>query len=185
MTGVTHTQNQLIADLSRDVVVEIAPHETPMFRATSEAYFDNPEKLLESQEGKDDMLGFGSATAATFMTPAVLAVATTVVKFVVEHAKETFEEESEDLLSDIVKKMFKKVRPAEEESQAEEKSEGEEESEPEPASPAKEKSLSLTSEQLDMVSKLAFEQARQLRLSENTAELLAESLVGSLVVTSS
>jgi len=93
---------------------------------------------------------------------------TEVVKFVAEKVKESVKEESADLISDVVKKKFKKFR-------LEEKKEDEDKEEP----------PLLTPDQLKKVRELAFEQACQLKLSENTAELLAESLVGSLVVASS
>lgn len=174
------TQNQLIADLARDVVIEIAPHELPMFRLQSEAYFKDPDSALEGHAGKEDMLGFGAGAAAAFLTPAVLAVTTAVVKFAAEEAKKSVQDEGADLISDIVKRMFKKFRP-------EEKKEGEgrkDESKKDESKKdkGKEGPPPLTPEQLKKVHKLAFEQALQLRLSENTAETLAESLVGSLVV---
>ena len=76
------TQNQLIADLARDVVTEIAPQELPMFRLQSEAYFKDPDSALEGHAGGEDMLGFGAGAAAAFLTSAVLAVTTAIVKFV-------------------------------------------------------------------------------------------------------
>ena len=174
------TQNQLVADLARDVVTEIAPHELPMFRLQSEAYFKDPDSAFEGHAGGEDMLGFGAGAAAAFLTPAALAVTTVIVKFVADEVKESVQEEGADLISDIVKRMFKKFRP-------EEKKEGEgrkDESKKDEnkKDKGKEGPLPLTPEQLKKVRELAFEQALQLRLSENTAETLAESLVGSLVV---
>jgi len=74
MTDFIQNQNQLVADLARDMVAEIAPQELPTFRAQSEAYFKDPERALKGQAGKDDMLGFGVGAAVTFLTPVVLAV---------------------------------------------------------------------------------------------------------------
>ena len=169
------TQNQLIADLARDAVTEIAPQELPMFRLQSEAYFKDPDSAFEGHAGGEDMLGFGAGAAAAFLTPAVLAVTTAVVKFVAQEVKESVQDEGADLISDIVKRMFKKFRP-------EEKKEGEGRKDESNKDKGKEGPLPLTPEQLKKVRELAFEQALQLRLSENTAETLAESLVGSLVV---
>ena len=152
-------QSQLVADLARDVVAEIAPQELPMFRAQSRAYFEDPEGALRGQAAKDEMLGFGAGTVATFLTPAVLALATTVVSFVAAAVKESVQEGAKDLLSDVVKGMFKKFRPEQ-----------------------KEELPSLTPEQLRTVRELVFKRALELRLSERTAHTLANSLVGSLVV---
>ena len=45
-------QQQLITDIARDVITQTAPHELPLFRASSEAYFKNPEKFLNGEAGK-------------------------------------------------------------------------------------------------------------------------------------
>ena len=63
-------QKQLITDVARDLVVKVAPHELPLFPATSQAYFENPEKVLEKQKSEDTMLGFGLEAGAVFLTPA-------------------------------------------------------------------------------------------------------------------
>ncbi|MFQ6013946.1 MAG: hypothetical protein ACE5NP_00710 [Anaerolineae bacterium] len=162
------TKNQLIANVARELVAQTAPQELPLFRATSEVYFKDPEKALKGGAGKDDMLGFGLAAAATFLTPVALAVASEVVEFVAEEVKESVEEESEELIDDAVKKVFKKFRREEEKKDKEKE---------EPPSPPP-----LTPEQLEEVRELALEKARQLNLSESQAELLADSLVGDLIL---
>ena len=45
-------RQQLITDIARDVITQTAPHEWPLFRASSEAYFKNPEKFLNGEAGK-------------------------------------------------------------------------------------------------------------------------------------
>ena len=56
---------------------------------------------------------------------------------------------------------------------------GRHDEEPEPAAPAP-AALDLTDEQLEQVRELALDKARLLKLPEAKAELLADSLVGSL-----
>jgi hypothetical protein len=73
--------NQLIADVARDIVAQTAPQELPFFRATSVAYFKNPEKALKQQTGKDEMLGFGGGEVVTLLTPIVLTMMTEVFTF--------------------------------------------------------------------------------------------------------
>jgi hypothetical protein len=51
-----------------------------MFAMSSQAYFKNPRKALESREGQDDTLGFGIETVLPLLTPIILAVATDVLK---------------------------------------------------------------------------------------------------------
>ncbi len=155
-------QKQLVADLARDVVLQAAPQELPLFRLTSQAYFQNPEKALQKQAGKDELLGFGAAEAVILLTPVVLAVMTDVLKFVMEAVQKSIKEEGSGLVSDAVKQMFKRFR-----SQEKQETHG-----PAP----------LTPEQLTQVRKLAYERARQFQLSEAKAGLLADAMVGGLAI---
>jgi hypothetical protein len=157
------SQNQLVAELSRDMVIQVAPQETPLFKANSEAYFKNPEGMLKTQTGKDDMLGFGAAEAIPFLTPIILSVMSEVVKFVTEEVKKSLKAEGSNLISDTVKRMFNQSRSLQKPD--------------EKAVPV------LTTAQLAQVRKIAFEKARQLNLPENKAKLLADSVVGRLSLT--
>jgi hypothetical protein len=48
--------------------------------------------MLSARAGKDEVLGFGLAEAATFLTPLVLAVITEVVKFLAEEVKQSLKD---------------------------------------------------------------------------------------------
>jgi hypothetical protein len=153
-------QNQLVADLARDIVAQTAPQELPLFRATSAAYFKNPDKVLKSRGGKDEILGFGAGEAVLMLTPSVLFIVNQVVTFVIAEVQKAVAEESSNLLDDLVKKMFKKFRPAHEQNA------------PPPLTPT----------QLANVHQLAYEEASRLALSDAQAKLLADSIVGSLAI---
>ena len=153
------TEAQLIAELARDLISQTVPQELPLFRANSEAFFTNPEKLLAGQKGKEEMLGFGVGEAITMMSPAILMITSEIVKFLIEELKKTVKDESSALVSETVKKMFKKFRPEENKEN----------------SPAP-----LTPEQLAQVRELALKKARHLKLSDARCKLLADALVGSL-----
>ena len=155
-------QNQLAADVARDLVSQMAPQEMPLFRANSEAYFKDPQKVLDSQTGKDDMLGFGTGEVVAYLTPVVLSISVEVIKFLTEEVRKSLQSESSSVINDVVKGMFSKFRP--------------------PAAQAEQPApVSLTVEQLREVRRLAFEKARQLRVSEARATQLADSLIGGLV----
>ena len=156
------TQNQLAADVARDLVSQMAPQEIPLFRVNSENYFKDPQKMLNHQPGKDEMLGFGTGEVVAYLTPVVLSISVEVVKFLTEEVRKSLQSESSSVINEVVKGMFSKFHPA-------------------TAQPGQPAAMSLTVEQLQMVHKLAFEQARQLRLSEGRARQLADSLVGGLV----
>ena len=156
------TQNKLIAEVARNVVSQIAPQEMPLFRANSEAYFKDPEKVLKDQKSEEEMLGFGTGEAMSFLTPIALAVSVEVVKFVTEEVRKSFKTESSGMISDLVKSLFKKFRPAQEKEE-------------------KPTTAPLTVEQLQEVHKAAFTKARQLKLSESRARQLADVMIGDLV----
>ncbi len=155
-------RNQLVADLARDIVAQTAPQELPLFRATSAAYFNNPNQVLRRRDGKDQMLGFGAGEAVLMLTPTVLVIVNQVVTFVITEVQKAVAQESSSLLDDFVKKMFKKYRPTDEQN----------------APPP------LTSAQLLKVHQLAYEEAGRLALPDAQAKLLADSIVGTLAISS-
>ena len=156
-------EDQFVTELAREQVAQIAPQELPLFRTTSRAYFKDPKKTLEGQAGKDEKLGFGLEAGVVFLTPVVLEVTKVVVAFLANEVLKSVQTESSGLIRDYVKRMFKKFRPAEKEEQV--------------------KAPLLTFEQVTQVRKVAFERARQLDLPEAQAQLLADSLAGSLATT--
>jgi hypothetical protein len=162
--------NQLVSDVARELVLQLAPQELPLFRANSAAYFQDPEKALAGQKGKDEMLGFGSGEVVVFLTPIALTVATEVVKFLVEEVKKSAKDESSAIIGDMVKRVFKKFKLAE---KKDDKKKDEKKTSP-----------ALTPDQLGQVRDIALRKARQLKLSEARAKLLADAVVGSLAVNS-
>lgn len=155
-------QEQLIAELAREQVERVAPQELPLYRATSKAYFENPEKMVKGQQ--DRMLGFGVEIGVAFLTPVVLSVTTEVFKFLANEVSKSVAAESAGVIHDLVKKMFKRFRPT-------------------GPSEAMQTPPPLTFEQVTQVRRLAFDKARQLNVPEAQAGLLADSLIGSLVTT--
>lgn len=153
--------NSLVSEISRNLISEVAPQELPLFRATSEAYFKNPDKVLTAKSGNDDILGFGTGEAMILLTPVALAITTKVINFLIEEVKRSAKEESANLVSETVKAFFKKFR--------QEKEEGN-------------KIPPLSSEQLTRVQEIAIKEARRLKLSEKNVKLLANAIVGSLAV---
>ena len=156
------SQNQFAANVARDLVSQIAPQEIPLFRATSEAYFKDPQALLKDGESREEMLGFGTGEAISLLTPVAIAISVEVVKFVTEEVKKSVKTESSGVINDLVRRMFKKHRPAATEGET-------------PASPT------LTVEQLREVHKLVFTKARELRIGEPRAKQLADTLVADLI----
>jgi hypothetical protein len=153
---------QLIADLAREIVAQTAPQEMPLFQATCTAYFKHPKRLQKSLQSKDEPLGFGVAETVSLFTPAVLVIVTEVFTFIRTELQTAVAQESAGVIKQFVRSMFQKFRHQEEIQK----------SYPLPA---------LTSEQLAQVRLRAYEKARQLKLSEAHANLLADAVVGSLI----
>lgn len=147
---------QVASDMARDAVARTAPHELPLFRATSTAFFERADWSRLDQQVQEDLLGFGMADVATMVTPAALLVAAQVTGFLVTTLQQALADESGELIGEQVQRLFARFRSADE---------------PAP----------LTPEQLARVREMAFTRARQMRLPEQQANLLADAIVGSLV----
>jgi hypothetical protein len=154
---------QLIAAVARDQVAQVAPQELVLFRAQSAAYFADPDRAPQTRAGKEEMLGFGVGEAAVLLTPVILRVSKEVVAFLAEQVQKSLATQTPGLVDDLVKSLFKRLRPA---------------SGPAPAA------TPLTTAQLAQVRRLALEKAQQDGLAEPQAALLADSIVGGLVVAS-
>lgn len=155
-------EQTLIAELAREEVARLAPQELPLFRATSQAYFRDPDKGLLNQKVKDDMLGFGVGEAVTLLTPFILPVITAAVAFVAAEVKKHLQDEATATITDLVKRLFRRPGHAE--------------------STKKDTDISLTAEQLAGVRQAALEKALQLKMPQEQAVLLADSLVGRLAL---
>ena len=154
--------DRLVAELARSAISRAAPEELPLFRATSDAYFENPDAVAAKGSG-DDMLGFGVGDALVLLTPVALAVSRDVLNFVLEQLRSQAREHGKEAIDRLVSRLLDR---------------DEKEAAQSPAAEAEPPEL--TDEQLEEVRALAIEKARQLKLAPDKAELLADSLVGSL-----
>lgn len=155
--------DDLVIEISRDLVAQLAPEELPLFRVTSQAFLQNPKRVLAGQGAGDDMLGFGLGDAVALLTPAALAVASSVLTFLVAEMTKAASTEGKSLVQDTVHQLFKKIR-----------------------SPTKSNGKQLpplTTEQLVQVRAIALKHAHQMKLSDPRAKVLADAIVGSLVTT--
>jgi hypothetical protein len=154
--------NQLIADVARDVIAQTEPGELPLFRAISTEYFKKPAEVNKKKKSKDELLGFGIGESVSLITPAMLVVMTQVVLFLTEVIRQSVLEESANLINERVRKMFKKFS---------------QEGARDEFAPAP-----LTREQLAQVRTQAYEKFLELKLSSTRANYLADAVVASLIV---
>jgi hypothetical protein len=104
------SQEQLVEALAKDLVAQIAPQELPLFRATSQAYFQNSDRLFKGQEPKDEMLGFGVGESVTLLTPFILSILVEIVKYLSNEFASTVKTEGASYLNEMVKQSFQKFR---------------------------------------------------------------------------
>jgi len=140
--------------LARSTVERAAPEEIPIFPAASEAYLEGGKA---HDPGGQDMLGFGIETAVILLTPIAITVARDVLGYLRDQVTQLASDKGKQGVDSLIARLT-----------GEKGHEGEEDPEP------------LTEEQLEEVRELAVEKAKQLKLDDDRAALLADSLVGSL-----
>ena len=150
----------LIVEVSRDVVAAVAPEEIVLFRPMSAAYFDAPDRL--GQAPKDDMLGFGASEAVVALTPVALSVISAVITYLRGEVARATGKEVGQIVDEQVHALFRRFHH------------GEQGAAPTPSG--------LSKDQLAAVGRLAFEHARALHVGEGRAHLLADAVVGGLVL---
>jgi len=149
---------ELIVVVARDLVAATAPEEIPLFRPMSAAYFDAPERL--GQAPRDDMLGFGGGEVVVALTPVVLSVVGEVLVYLRHELAQAAAKDMTGAVDGGVHSLFRRFHGSH------------------PAAPP----AALSTAQLAEVGRLAFERARAMRISEGRARLLADAVVGSLVL---
>jgi hypothetical protein len=157
--------SRFTADLSYDVVAQIAPQELPLFRANREAFLRSRDRFQLGQTGQDEMLGFGAGGTIELMTPAILVMTAEVIRYLTEEIKKSAKEESASFIGETVKQLFKKFRTEQTKTE-----------------PPKNAPAPLDAAQLARVRQAALKKARLLKLSDARAKLLADAIVGMLAV---
>jgi hypothetical protein len=151
--------DSLVAELARSAVEQTAPEELPLFRPTSEAFFQDPDAVPRSG-GRDELLGFGVDAAVVLVTPVALSVARDVARFVADQVRSRLADEGEGAIQRALDRIFKRGEAAQ--------------------APAPDEEPELSDAELEQVHAIALEKAKQLRLSPERAGLLADAIVGGL-----
>jgi hypothetical protein len=166
----TTTDDELVVALARATVERAAPEELVLFPAASEAYLGGHDPTKTTRG--DPTLGFGVESAVILLTPVALTVAKDVLGFLRVQLKKQADEHADEAFDWLVKKLLRR---------GDEKKPAAEAAAPAPVPvEARVDAAELTDEQLEEVRELAIEKAKQLKLPKDKAELLADSLVGSL-----
>jgi hypothetical protein len=156
----TEQNRVLVTQMAEAVLEQVAPEELVLFDDTAAEYFKDPDKALQAGS-RDEPVGFGLEMA--LLTPYVLAVAGPVVKFLVSLVADSANEGSKTLVAEWMRRVFK--------------------SKDEPPTAAAASPEALTPDQAHRVRAVAYERATFLGLPATTASVLADSVIGALVVT--
>ncbi len=158
------TQEQdLVQGLAATAVQEVAPEEMLMFQRTADTFFDDPDRLQATQSTNDEPLGFGVDLAVTLIAPVALAVATDVVKYLFEELKKRFADETTDGIVSLLKRMFRNNEAGD--------------STTEQSAPT----VTFDKDEIARVRALAVEKAMTLGLPADEAQLLGDSMAGSML----
>jgi hypothetical protein len=152
---------ELVSEVARGILADVAPDELPMFGMASEAFLKDPSRAA-GRGNDDEMLGFGGGELE-LLTPVVLTVTSGVVSFLVTTLLTAAKAESQAIIQQRVRQLFKRFGSGDP-------------SQPKPAG------LALTREQLVEVRRVAFEIATRTGVTAAQAALVADSTVGQLVI---
>ena len=149
--------------LARSTVERAAPEEMPIFPAASEAYLAGGGSGAGASG--DRMLGFGIEAAVMLLTPIAIEVAKDVLGYLKEQVTELATAKGKEGVDALITRLGGEDGKA---------AKGGKKAADEDDAPK------LTEEQLEQVRARALEKAKQLKLDDDRAALLADSLVGSL-----
>jgi hypothetical protein len=151
----------MVIELARAVVVEVAPDEVGLFPERCRAYFRK-----WGGHGKDP-LSMGVEAWASVATFAALSTAQSVLLFIAVEFKKGVEEEGASTIRAWVKRGFRRLGPADADTADEE------------AKPAADP---LSREQLALVRDHAYQQAIKFKMTPGRAEKMADTIVARLVL---
>jgi len=78
------SERATVEALARQVVAEVSPAELPLFRATADRYFADPDGTLAVRGRTDEPLGFGAETVVALVGPFALDLVRRVLGRLVE-----------------------------------------------------------------------------------------------------
>lgn len=145
---------ELVAELARDLVGAIAPEELALFGAMSKAWFADPGRV-QTQQG-DDVLAFGVAEAAALLSPVLLAAATHALNYAGEELGRNVATGSVTWLREQLRHLFHR----------------------------QESDVSLDTQQIAKVRAITLETARRFRIPKEKAKRIADAVTARFAPTS-
>lgn len=150
----TPESKQLVKEVSKQIVADIAPEEMELVDELLEDYYSNPVV----QRGSDNPLGFGSELLAA-STPVIAMALQTLFNFVLNEVWVSAQKEGAILIAQKMKALLN------------------------PSKDTAEPALGLTQEQLEKAKKLIKKEAMRGGMKPKKAEDLALKIVGRIALT--
>ena len=159
-SGPAAPDRDLVEGAAKQVLAEVAPEAVAVFDETAAEYHQDPQGVLTAT-GRDEAVGFGLDIA--LLTPYVLAVAGSVLGYLITTVSDAAKAEATPAITDLVHRLLRRGDGSGKPTQDEQ-------------------DVNLTPEQAAQVRKVALARAHDLKLSESNAHLLADAIVGGLDV---
>lgn len=166
--GPTVPDRDLVEELARQALADVAPEELAIFDETAEEYHQDPEGVLTAS-GRDEAVGFGLDLA--LLTPYLLAMSGAVLSYLVNTVGKAAKKESDPLISDWVHRLFRRGHRKPEAGDTDQQS-----------STSEEPEVHLSAAEVEEVREVALARAHDLKLPAAQARLLADAIVGGLNV---
>jgi hypothetical protein len=99
-------ERELVTSASYDIVAQIAPEELDLFDELMADYYAKPSPATKGHATDDDPLAFGIEDVMVVATPAVAAMLTTAIGFVIKEVIKATQEESATVITARIRSLF-------------------------------------------------------------------------------
>src|SRR4051812_7590548 len=97
---------EFIQEISKSIVIQVAPEEVELFDDLVMEYFENPTPPDLSASATDDPLGFGLSETLVAVTPAAVAIVSAVLSHLMTESVKAAQEESAEVIKKKIKALF-------------------------------------------------------------------------------
>jgi hypothetical protein len=148
-------EHEIIADVGRTLVTELAPKELPLFHPISQALLKHQTRPGKTGWRKADVLGFGAGTEM-LLTPVILTALTNVAIFLAQEVGRSLAGATAEMITERVKSLFRHA--------------------------ADNETIKLQPSQLAEVRRIALTTSKEFELADLQATQLADALIGQLAI---
>lgn len=101
----TPDKKELLEQISRDIVSDVAPEELELFDDLAQEYYDDPAPQTE-EVTRGGALSFGSLEMMQASTPVIMAVITVVLEFLLDILQEMVASQGADIATKKIRMWF-------------------------------------------------------------------------------